>query len=62
LIYLGVSLFCLHNLLYQIAAFVLYSFHVFELVKPFCLFGINGFYIHRSVHRESIFRHVECEL
>jgi len=32
--------------------YIKFSFDVFDLIKLFCLFGINEFYIHGSVYRE----------
>ena len=50
--YLGVNCLSLHVLLYQTAAFVLYSFsfEVSTLMYFFCLFGIDKFDIHGTVH------------
>ena len=47
--------FCRQLYMFQVLTPIIRSsFDVFELVKLFCLFGINKCYIHGSVHRESI--------
>ena len=55
-IYLGINCFCLHILLYQIAAFcfIQFSSDVFVLVGFVCLFGINKFNVYGSVDRKYI--------
>jgi len=59
-IYLGINCFCLHILLYQIAAFcfIQFSSDVFVLVGFVCLFGINKFHVYGSVHRKYITLHL----
>ena len=38
-----------------------FSFDVFDLVKLFCLFGVNEFYTHGSVHREPNSKCVQAD-